>query len=204
MTDRPVAQLAELSAHNGHGVGSNPAGLTNWWLAYVGMEVAYPARASGTRRLSDAHCNRLAELSERSMRRAIARHGAATEFVDMIAVCIRQQFRCSICYQPLHVSDFSSPVRISVDHDPPLSVAREHSYRTVHAAHWSCNNLKSVADQNKPHAMLTPAELARLKKLEALMALRPPSSMEEHQASTLSVEGSSPSAVATSRTEDAC
>lgn len=90
------------------------------------------------------------------------------EPVDFIDVCIKQEWRCSICQKPMDPKLKGNDRRaISVEHSPALSVANEHSPRTVSAAHVRCN-------VNKGHASDTPraAKIKRVRKDEDRHATR--------------------------------
>lgn len=90
--------------------------------------------------LTRAMISRLCSLEYRNRKRASKLQEAIVEVVDFIAVCIEQEWACCICGEEMDPGLVGPSSRaISVEHDPALSACREHTKRTVRAAHISCN-----------------------------------------------------------------
>lgn len=93
--------------------------------------------------LSRRVVDRLVRIEADNQRRADKHDGAIVEPVDFVAVCIEQCWRCSICGEPMDPDAGKPERKITVEHNPALSVCHEHSRRTVEAAHSECNCAKN-------------------------------------------------------------
>lgn len=112
---------------------------------YIGAEV--PLKNGKPGRLGRHEIRKLRgrEQSNRGRVRSLG-PAAIVEAVDFVAVCIAQEWRCWICKAPMDVGlAGTEPNAISVEHDPAVSVCREHTLRTVKAAHQHCNHAKAAA-----------------------------------------------------------
>jgi hypothetical protein len=121
---------------------------------YVGVEV--PLKNGKPGRLGKYDIRRIQgrEVSNRSRVRS-AGLDAVVDAVDFIGVCIAQGWLCWICKQPMDAAlHGSEPEAISVEHDPAVSVCREHTLRTVKGAHQRCNHAKAAAEDTSRAAKI--------------------------------------------------
>lgn len=113
---------------------------------YRGMEV--PLKNGKPGRLGKYDIRRIQgrEVSNRSRVRS-AGLDAVVDAVDFIGVLIAQEWRCWICGELMDAAlHGTEPEAISVEHDPAVSVCREHTLRTVKGAHQRCNHAKAAAE----------------------------------------------------------
>lgn len=121
---------------------------------YIGVEV--PLKGGKPGRLGKFDIRRLVgrEQSNRGRVRSLG-VDAIVEAVDFIAVCISQEWLCWICREPMDVAlHGAEPEAISVEHDPAVSVCREHTLRTVKGAHQRCNHAKAAAEDTSRAAKI--------------------------------------------------
>lgn len=128
---------------------------------YIGVLV--PLRNGKPGRLGKYDIRRLRgrEQSNRGRVRSMG-PAAIVEPVDFIGRCIEQEWLCWICKEPMDVGlHGTEPNAISVEHDPAVSVAKEHSPKTVYGAHQRCNHAKACVS-DIPRA----AKIKRVQKAE--------------------------------------
>jgi hypothetical protein len=134
---------------------------------YVGVAVPLKGGKPGRLGKHDIRRLRQREQANRSRVRQLG-YDAVVEAVDFVARCISQDWLCCICAEPMDPSIHGTdPNAITVEHDPAVSVAREHSERTVYGAHARCNHAKAAA-ADTPRA----AKIKRVDKAERLHAAR--------------------------------
>jgi len=112
-------------------------------------------------------------LIERNNRRRIKQgefDDPIVEKVDFIAKCMAQKWLCCICGGFMDPLDYKTEQRVSVEHDPAISVCNEHSTRTVHGAHLRCNVLKSHASDTPRAAKIRRVVKERAKHERLMIA----------------------------------
>lgn len=157
---------------------------------YVGLEIVYPDGA--IRELTRQVVDRLI-LIERNNRRRIKQgefDDPIVEKVDFIRKCVTQKWLCCICGEFMDPLDYKTDMRVSVEHDPAISVCNEHSARTVHGAHMRCNVLKSHASDT-PRAAKIRRVVKERQKHERLMIAKATLAREVYKRTKRAEKGSS-------------
>lgn len=111
---------------------------------HVGKSLPFSMK-DGRRELSVKDVTRMWKREQRNRYRVRGLPDSVVETVDFVAVCFDQDWKCCICQLGMDPSiEGPSLEVISVEHDPAVSVAREHTRRTVRAAHLRCNHEKAA------------------------------------------------------------
>lgn len=126
---------------------------------YVGLEITYPD--GSVRVLTKQIVDRFILIERNNRRRVKPDADPISEKVDFIGKCIAQKWLCCICSVFMDPLDFKTEMRVSVEHNPAISVCNEHSRRTVYGAHMKCNFAKAAS-----HDTTRAAKIKRVSKDE--------------------------------------
>lgn len=110
-------------------------------LSYVGTVALWAPGEAYALTVEDVERFHLMEY--RNRKRCRRAEDAVTEVVDFLGQLIKQAWACHICGEPMDPKlRAPNPLGISCEHDPAMSVAHEHTRRTVRGAHAGCNHHK--------------------------------------------------------------